>query len=78
MLENCRWRPANTLISLFTLTILLSFLPVLADESTSSEASAHILQAEIALQSNEYLKATIEYRKAAELSDSVEGRGAER
>ena len=72
MLENCRWRPANTLISLFTLTILLSFLPALADESTSSEVSAHILQAEIALQSNEYLKATIEYRKAAELSDSVE------
>ncbi len=72
MLENCRWRPANTLISLFTLTILLSFLPALADESPSSEASAHILQAEIALQSNEYLKATIEYRKAAALSDSVE------
>ena len=72
MLENCRWRPANTLISLFTLTILLSFLPALADESTSSEVSAHILQAEIALQSSEYLKATIEYRKAAELSDSVE------
>ena len=72
MLENCRWRPANTLISLFTLTIFLSFLPALADESTSSEVSAHILQAEIALQGNEYLKATIEYRKAAELSDSVE------
>ena len=72
MLENCRWRSANTLISLLTLTIFLSFLPALADESTSSEVSAHILQAEIALQSNEYLKATVEYRKAAELSDSVE------
>ena len=72
MLENCRWRPANALISLFTLTIFLSFLPALADESTSSEVSAHILQAEIALQSNEYLRATVEYRKAAELSDSVE------
>ena len=72
MLEISRWRPANTLISLFTLIILLSFLPALADENASSEASARILQAEIALQSNEYLKATIEYRKAAELSDSVE------
>jgi tetratricopeptide (TPR) repeat protein len=72
MLENCRWRPANTLISLLTLTITLSFPPALADESASSEASAHILQAEMALQRNEYLKATVEYRKAAELSDSVE------
>ena len=72
MLENCRWRPANTLISLLTLTIILSYLPALADESPSSEASAHILQAEMALQRNEYLKATVEYRKAAELSESVE------
>ncbi len=72
MLENCRWRPANTLISLLTLTIILSYLPALADESPSSVASAHILQAEMALQRDEYLKATTEYRKAAELSDSVE------
>jgi tetratricopeptide (TPR) repeat protein len=72
MLENCRWRPANTLISLLTLTITLSFPPALADESASAEASAHILQAEMALQRNEYLKATVAYRKAAELSDSVE------
>jgi tetratricopeptide (TPR) repeat protein len=72
MLENCRWRSANTLISLLTLTIILSYLPALADESPSSEASAHILQAEMALQRDEYLKATVEYRKAAELSDSVE------
>jgi tetratricopeptide (TPR) repeat protein len=60
------------LISLLAFTIFLSQEPVLADESASSEASAHILQAEIALQGKEYLKATIEYRKAAELSDSVE------
>ncbi len=72
MLENCRWRSANTLILLLTLIINFSFAPVLADEDTSSEVSAHILQAEIALQRDEYLKATIEYRKAAELSDSVE------
>jgi tetratricopeptide (TPR) repeat protein len=72
MLENCRWRPANTLISLLTLTITLSFPPALADESASAEASAHILQAEMALQRNEYLKATVAYRKAAELSNSVE------
>ena len=72
MQENCRWRSANALISLLTLIITLSFLPVLADESTPSASSAHILQAEMALQRNEYLKATVEYRKAAELSDNVE------
>ncbi len=72
MLENCRWRSANALISLLALTIVLSPEPVLADESSSSEASAHILQAEIALQRKEYLAATIEYRKASELSESVE------
>jgi len=72
MLENFRRRSANRLISLLAFTIFLSQAPVLADESPSSEASAHILQAEIALQGKEYLKATIEYRKAAELRDSVE------
>lgn len=72
MLENCPWRSANALISLLCLTIILTFAPVLADESNSAEVSAHILQAEMALQRDEYLKATIEYRKAAELSDSVE------
>jgi len=72
MLDNSRWRSAIALILLFTLTDILSFSAALADEKPSSEASAHILQAEMALQANEYLKATIEYRKAAELSDSVE------
>ena len=72
MLENFRRRSANVLISLLALTIFLSLEPALADESSSSEASAHILQAEIALQGKEYLTATIEYRKASELSDSVE------
>jgi tetratricopeptide (TPR) repeat protein len=72
MLQNCRWRSANTLITLFFLTITSILAPALADEKASSEASAHILQAELALQGNEYLKATTEYRKAAELSNSVE------
>jgi tetratricopeptide (TPR) repeat protein len=72
MLENSRWRPANTLISLLALTIFLCAAPVLADETSSSEASAHILQAERALQRKEYLNAAIEYRKAAEVSKSVE------
>jgi len=72
MQDKARWRSASKLISLLTLTISLNFTAVYADEDASSEASAHVLQAEIALQRDEYLKATIEYRKAAEQSDSVE------
>jgi len=72
MLENCRWRSAHTLISLLTLTLNFSCVPVLAAGDGSSEASAHILQAERALQTDQYLRATVEYRKAAMLSDSVE------
>lgn len=72
MHENCRWRPAKKLIPLIFLTTFMSFAAVYADEDASSDASAHILQAEMALQRSEYLKATVEYRKAAELSDSVE------
>lgn len=72
MQENCRWRSAKSLISLLALTTTFSIAPTLADENASSEAGAHILQAELALQRSEYLKATIAYRKAAESSDSVE------
>jgi len=55
-------------MTLFALTIH----PAIAEEAKSSDASAHVLQAEMALQRKDYLKATIEYRKAAELSSSVE------
>lgn len=72
MLQNPRWRSAETLISLFSLTIFMALAPVFADESDTSEASAHILQAEMALQRKEYLRATVEYRKAAEQSENVE------
>jgi tetratricopeptide (TPR) repeat protein len=50
----------------------MALAPVFADESDTSEASAHILQAEMALQRKEYLRATVEYRKAAEQSENVE------
>ncbi len=43
--------------------------PVLADEESAAE---HVLRAEIALRGEEYLKAAREYRKAAEISDSVD------
>ena len=72
MRQTPRWRSAETLISLFSLTIFMALAPVFADESDTSEASAHILQAEMALQRNEYLRATVEYRKAAEQSENVE------
>ncbi len=72
MLENCRRPSAKTLITLFSFAIYLGFAPVLADEGASAQISAHILKAEIALQSSEYLAATIEYRKAAQLSDDAE------
>ena len=52
--------------------ILAAPIPGTADEDASSEVSAHVLQAEVALQADDYLKAAREYRKAAELGDSVE------
>ncbi|MBT8101427.1 MAG: tetratricopeptide repeat protein [Gammaproteobacteria bacterium] len=68
MHELRRWLSAAALITLFALTPLSA----LADEVKTSDANAHILQAEMALQGKDYLKATIEYRKAAELSNSAE------
>jgi tetratricopeptide (TPR) repeat protein len=64
-----RWS-AVKLISLLALTTF--FATANAAKDTSAEVSAHILQAEMALQRKEYLEATTEYRKAAQLSNSVE------
>jgi len=64
-----RWSAAK-LISLLALTAI--FATANAAKDTSAEVSAHVLQAEIALQRKEYLEATTEYRKAAQLSNSVE------
>ncbi len=44
----------------------------IADDEAPDSASARILQAEIALNDDNYLKAAKEYRKAAEQSDSAE------
>jgi len=41
----------------------------MADDDTAAD---HLLKAEIALQSDDFLTAVVEYRKAAELSDSIE------
>lgn len=53
-------------------TILLAIAPIALPDEKSEEASAHILQAEMALQENDYKVASSEYRKAAELSDDSE------
>lgn len=43
-----------------------------ADDPRETDASAHVLQAEIALHRMDYLEAAREYRLAAEASDSIE------
>jgi tetratricopeptide (TPR) repeat protein len=43
-----------------------------AGEEAEDSAAEHLLQAEIALHGDDYLKGVIEYRKAAQLSDSAE------
>ena len=55
-----------------TTLIALSAPTAFAEETIASDASAHVLAAEMALQGKDYLKAATEYRKAAELSSSVE------
>ena len=54
------------------LAITFLSLVSVADESGPSDASAHVLQAEIALHRMDYLEAAHEYRLAAETSKSVD------
>jgi tetratricopeptide (TPR) repeat protein len=70
MQDKARRRSAAKLIALLALTTF--FATAYAADDTSAEVSARILQAEMALQRKEYLEAATEYRKAAQLSDSVE------
>jgi len=52
------------------LALILAFSPpAMADEDTAAD---HLLKAEVALQGDDLLTAVVEYRKAAELSDSIE------
>ncbi len=62
------------LSALWVVTALTLFCPIAyADgEEARSEAAAHLLQAELALQGSEFLEAAREYRKAAEISESVD------
>ena len=65
MHESRRWLTAAALWILIAITLT----PARADEADTSDVGAYILQAEMALQRNDYLMAAQEYRKAAELSD---------
>ena len=69
MHHNLRRMPA-----LYLLLALISTVASVASagDGETGGASAHILQAEIALQRDDYLAASSEYRKAAELSDNAE------
>jgi tetratricopeptide (TPR) repeat protein len=62
-------------LAALTLIAALIFAPpayLMADEAGVDSASGHLLEAEAALRADDYLRATTEYRKAAQLSDSVE------
>ena len=67
-------RNQRLLSALWAVTALTLFCPnVFADEEDKrSDAAAHLLQAELALQGSDYFEAAQEYRKAAEISDSVD------
>lgn len=66
MHESRRWLAAAAIYTL----LAISSVPALADESGNPDIGAYILQAEMALQREDYREAAEEYRKAAELSDS--------
>ena len=69
MYQQPRW-----LSALWAVTALTLFCPIALadDEEARSEAAAHLLQAELALQGSEFLEAAQEYRKAAQISESVD------
>jgi hypothetical protein len=62
------------LSALWVMTALTLFCPIAFadDEEARSEAAAHLLQAELALQGSEFREAAREYRKAAQISESVD------
>ncbi len=69
MHELRRWLSAAALMTLLALIVGPA---AAADDAKASDASAHVLKAEMALQREEYRQAAIEYRKAAELSDDAD------
>ncbi|HWM28438.1 MAG TPA: tetratricopeptide repeat protein [Woeseiaceae bacterium] len=71
------FRPLRRPLRLARLTLFVAAMALVAqataaDETEGEKANAHLLQAEIELQRNQYKAASEEYRKAAELSDDIE------
>ena len=56
----------------FLALLLAVSVPASAEDESRAAVGVHILQAEVALQNDDYLTAVQEYRKAAELSGNVE------
>ena len=56
----------------FLALLLAVSVPASAEDESRAAVGVHILQAEVALQNDDYLTAAQEYRKAAELSGNVE------
>jgi len=65
------FRRAPSFLTFLALLLAVS-VPALAEDENRAAVGVHILQAEVALQNDDYLTAAQEYRKAAELSDNVE------
>jgi tetratricopeptide (TPR) repeat protein len=70
MHQQLRW--LSGLWAVTALTLFCSFAFADDEEEARSEAAAHLLQAELALQGSEFLEAVQEYRKAAQISESVD------
>lgn len=56
----------------FLALLLAVSVPAVAEDESRAAVGVHILQAEVALQNDDYLTAVQEYRKAAELSGNVD------
>lgn len=68
-----RLRRLEAFLAVSALALFGAASPVtLADDDMASDASAHVLAAEIALHGMDYLKAAREYRLAADKSDSID------
>ena len=60
----------DAILPLVAAALLLA--PIVSAVADERSASDHVLKAEVALHGSDYLTAVRQYRKAAELSDSVE------
>ncbi len=72
MQENCRRRAFSALKTLLLVSIAQFSASALADEQQQNAVGLLVLEAETALVNDQYLEASVLYRKAAEQGDSAE------